>query len=1144
MDIVSFGLASKVSKAIETLIGNSKITIPSGTTAERPVLPASNKAIRFNTDTNGLESWNGTEWGNVSANVTAVAIKGTDTEANILLKSGDAGDVWVASETLDGWLYDGSVWINIGSLQGPQGVQGIQGVQGTQGNGIASVVKTDTTGLVDTYTVTMTDTSTSTFVVTNGLDGTNGVDVDHISKTSGTGAGGTIDVYTVWGDVGETINLGAFTVYNGTDGTGAGDMLKATYDTNNSGVVDNAEKVNGLTVETAVPTGAVFTDTTYSVGDGGLTEKNFTSTLKTKLDAITGTNTGDQDLSGYSLTSHNHTGTYEPADATILKDADVGTTVQAYNANTTVAGNTFNGVSQLVQTTADGKLPAIDGSLLTGINAVGSSTQINQPTITSPASGTIDYMGVVTATYSTANTYAGAQDYVKWEAGNNDFSTIYDSYEGSNNLTSWTPSIGLPLTTVYVRVTHGSDNHRSVVSSAINFTTPNISIATPTITSPIDEAIDVSIMPTIVSSAYSIIGSSETHLSTDWQVATDSEFTAVVAESLGNTTNLTSWTVPSNLTPNTIYYVRVRHKSATYTSSWSNTANFTTLNVSVVTPTITAPIAEATDVLVTPTITTSNYSFVGGSETHISTDWEIATDSGFTNVVKSSLADTVNLTSWTPTALNDMTGYYVRARHKSVNYTSNWSASVHFTTVDVYVQTPTLTVTGTPTDVPETPMLTTSAFSVFNGSDTHTGTTFTVKDGGTTVWTETKTTGDLLTTTVPAGTLEVSTEYTFEAFHTGVTYGNSGIVVNTATTKASFSIQYGLQWNNTADTYTRLGAAVGWTTGADFTNNETIQSLMRRCVLNTNGTVNYYLSATDSTKKEDGVTASNLTGADGNVMVEIPKFWVKYDNTTSAKQMWISTAAAVGYVVHPAFVKNGVEVDYRYYRAYKGSVSGTKLISRSGVAAAGNETIVAFRTKARANGTGWGLVDWHLLFAVQTLLFIEIGTFNSQAVLGNGNDTGSDYGMTTGGSNSIGNASSPATNDDTWMSYRGVENFYADIYEWIDGVNFSERLVYTSNTQSTFASDVFSGAYTSTGVTLPSSGYISDMNFSIKGFIPTVAAGSDSTYVTDYVNSDTGARVASFGGDAGPGLHCGAAFLVAGFDSSDARAAVGAGLSF
>ena len=44
-------------------------------------------------------------------------------------------------------------------------------------------------------------------------------------------------------------------------GSGSGDMLKFVYDTNDSGVVDNAEKVNGLTVEKAVPADAKFTDT-------------------------------------------------------------------------------------------------------------------------------------------------------------------------------------------------------------------------------------------------------------------------------------------------------------------------------------------------------------------------------------------------------------------------------------------------------------------------------------------------------------------------------------------------------------------------------------------------------------------------------------------------------------------------------------------------------------------------------------------------------------------------------------------------------------------------------------------------------------------------------------------------------------------
>lgn len=58
------------------------------------------------------------------------------------------------------------------------------------------------------------------------------------------------------------------TILDGNDGSGTGDMLKATYDTNDNGIVDNAEKVNNHTVLSDVPSDAVFTDTTYTAGTG------------------------------------------------------------------------------------------------------------------------------------------------------------------------------------------------------------------------------------------------------------------------------------------------------------------------------------------------------------------------------------------------------------------------------------------------------------------------------------------------------------------------------------------------------------------------------------------------------------------------------------------------------------------------------------------------------------------------------------------------------------------------------------------------------------------------------------------------------------------------------------------------------------
>ena len=45
------------------------------------------------------------------------------------------------------------------------------GIQGETGNGISSIVKTSTAGLIDTYTITYTNGNTTTFDVTNGQDG-------------------------------------------------------------------------------------------------------------------------------------------------------------------------------------------------------------------------------------------------------------------------------------------------------------------------------------------------------------------------------------------------------------------------------------------------------------------------------------------------------------------------------------------------------------------------------------------------------------------------------------------------------------------------------------------------------------------------------------------------------------------------------------------------------------------------------------------------------------------------------------------------------------------------------------------------------------------------------------------------------------
>lgn len=77
-----------------------------------------------------------------------------------------------------------------------------------------------------------------------------------------------------------------------------------------------------------------------------------------------------------------------------------------------------------------------------------------------------------------------------------------------------------------------------------------------------------------------------------------------------------------------------------------------------------------------------------------------------------------------------------------------------------------------------------------------------------------------------------------------------------------------------------------------------IQSGMKRCLLLDDGTVNYYLDPDDSTKKADG-TAADLSGADGQYMVEIPEFYAALLETDDYVEFSVSTEPVEGYFHYP-----------------------------------------------------------------------------------------------------------------------------------------------------------------------------------------------------------------------------------------------------
>lgn len=175
-----------------------------------------------------------------------------------------------------------------------------------------------------------------------------------------------------------------------------------------------------------------------------------------------------------------------------------------------------------------------------------------------------------------------------------------------------------------------------------------------------------------------------------------------------------NWFDPPSL-PNTAYVspneeIQVRHKTGlgsdtTYTTDvnvgyGAGAGEFVTATFASTTQAIAIGQIEisggGTGISVQPSFTTSPYSEVGGAGTHASTDWQIATDAEFTNIVTQSISDTTSKTSWTPYVTNSAdaapgkalgrldgnTTYYVRAKYTStLGYESNYAVTTITTEV-------------------------------------------------------------------------------------------------------------------------------------------------------------------------------------------------------------------------------------------------------------------------------------------------------------------------------------------------------------------------------------------------------------------------------------------------------------------------------
>lgn len=383
-----------------------------------------------------------------------------------------------------------------------------------------------------------------------------------------------------------------------------------------------------------------------------------------------------------------------------------------------------------------------------------------------------------------------------------------------------------------------------------------------------------------------------------------------------------------------------------------------------------------------------------------------------------------------------------------------------------------------------------------------------------------------------------------------------GLLIGLGGTKPTFAYDYyyGIEWDTSVSNPhpTRIGKA-------ELHAELPVQSMIRRCTLNDDGAVNYYLHANDSTKQDNGA-AAHLDGTDGQVMVELPDCYARFEMDGLKRRALISTEPL------PGFIKwNKAYVSAYEAACDRTTASSPKLASVVNTTEAfrgGNNTaewdgthrsllgrpatnisLTNFRAYARNRGSSeWNCNVYRLHKELWWMFAIEYCNFNSQASFNAALDSngyhqgGLGAGVTTlngtkwntfnghnpfvpcGTTNSLGNhtgcvdytleAGGYDTNATVVSvpSYRGVENPFGHIWKWTDGCKVLVQSeadgglskFYTCDDPANFTSSGVSN-YEYRGDLARAEGYVKEVVLGEYGEImPLSVGGSSSTYFCDY----------------------------------------------
>ncbi|MFT2186365.1 hypothetical protein [Pseudomonas putida] len=396
------------------------------------------------------------------------------------------------------------------------------------------------------------------------------------------------------------------------------------------------------------------------------------------------------------------------------------------------------------------------------------------------------------------------------------------------------------------------------------------------------------------------------------------------------------------------------------------------------TPAVSAPSAAAVGVAERPTLQLQRYTSPAGNA-QAAVQFQVAKDNGFTNVV----LDTGQLPAGLSYGLAAgvllaNTAYYVRGRVLDVaGLWSDWSPVSSFTTAASFAYIAPPSVTGPQAgalDVAEQPTISTSAFVAVGAADTHAASQYRVRTANglysDPVWDSGEDAVNKVSVVMPAGKLKPGLNvYYVQARHKGTAKGWSDWSPEIKiTTKAAFANVIGIALLATgggSGTWSRVDeAGVAKVTDAAFFNAHPVYGAIQDVTI------------------------------DSQAMVRIPAFYVKAGNIAAGpnagkRAWWVSDQPLPGYVLHPAFAKDGGTVAQFWMSKYQGYWDGTKLCSISvNYAPKTGLALSKYKEYAQArnvNGvSGFDVWNIYQLQAIQLLALIELGGPDVQSLVAEG----------------------------------------------------------------------------------------------------------------------------------------------------------------